>query len=126
MPKSKAEPPGCRNAAVATGLLVGFGLAFMAIGLALVNDVSCSSACETLAITLLYAGLPISAVFGVLFGDLVLAWPLDITFWVVVGFLLARFTDNRNRGVAGGALLVVVAALAYGLVLSTFVEIALQ
>lgn len=98
----------------------------MAVGLALVNDEGCSSTCETLAVTLLYAGLPVSAVFGVLFGDLVLAWPLDITFWVVIGFLLSRFTDNRDRSVAGGALLVAVVALAYGLVLSTFVEIAIQ
>lgn len=125
MSKSRSEPPGCRDAAIATGLLVGFGLAFMAIGLTLVNDESCSSACETLAVTLLYAGLPVSAVFGVLFGDLVLAWPLDITLWVVIGFLLARFSDRRKRGVAGGVLLVAVVALTYGLVLSTFVEIAI-
>lgn len=97
----------------------------MAIGLTLINDSSCSDSCETLALTLLYAGLPVSAVFGVLFGDLVVAWPLDITFWVVVGFLLARFADNRGRSVLGAVLLAVVLALAYGLVLSSFVEIAI-
>lgn len=121
----KPEPPGCRSAAIATGLLVGLGLVFMAIGLALVNDTSCGGACETVALTLLYAGLPVSAVFSVIFGDLVVAWPLDITFWVVAGFLLARFSDNRGRNALGGVLIVVILALAYGLVLSSFVELAI-
>lgn len=119
------QPAGCRSAAIAVGLLVGVGLVFMAIGLTLATDVSCDGACETLALTLLYAGLPISAVFGVFFGDLPVAWPLDITLWVVVGFLLARWSDNRGRNVLGGVLLVVLLSLAYGLVLSSFVEIAI-
>lgn len=96
----------------------------MAVGLALINDGSCEGICETLSLTLLYAGLPFSAVFSVLFGDsLVLAWPLDITLWVVVGFLLARFSDNRQRSVLGVVLLTVVIALGYGLVLSSLVEL---
>ena len=119
------EPPGCRSAAIAVAVLVGIGLAFMAIGINLVNDSSCRAGCETLALTLLYAGLPVSAVFGVMFGDLVVAWPLDITFWVVVGFLVARLADNRQRRVMGAVLLIVIVALGYGLVLSSLVEIAM-
>jgi hypothetical protein len=107
------------------GLLVGTAIVFMVIGLALVNDRSCDGACGALGFTLLYAGLPISAVFGVAFGDLVVAWPLDVTFWVVVGFLLARRADNRGRNVVGTALVAIVIALLYGLVLSRFVEIAI-
>lgn len=120
-----SDSPGCRNVAVATALLVGLGLVFMAIGLTLVNDPSCRAGCETFALVILYAGLPASAVFGVIFGDLVVAWPLDITLWVVVGFLLARYADNRGRNVLGGVLLVVLVALGYGLVLSSLVEIAI-
>ena len=98
----------------------------MAVGLALINDGSCEGICETLSLTLLYAGLPFSAVFSVLFGDsLVLAWPLDITLWVVVGFALARFSDSRQRSVLGVVLLTVVIALGYGLVLSSLVELAM-
>jgi hypothetical protein len=97
----------------------------MVIGLTLVNDTGCDGVCETLGLTLLYGGLPVSAIFGVLFGDLVVAWPLDITAWVVVGFLLARFSDNRGRSVLGLALLSILLALGYGLVLSSFVEIAI-
>jgi hypothetical protein len=97
----------------------------MAIGLTFANQNSCEGGCETLALTLLYSGLPISAVFSVLFGDLVVAWPLDITFWVVIGFLLARRSDRRDRSVMGPVLLAVILALGYGLVLSTLVELAI-
>lgn len=106
-------------------MLVGLALVFMAIGLTLVNDRSCQAGCETLGLTLLYAGLPISAVFGIVSGDLVIAWPLDITLWVVLGFALARAADNRARNVLGAVLVAVLVALVYGLVLSQFVEIAM-
>lgn len=122
---TRSDPPGCRSAAIATGVLVGLALVFMAIGLTLVNDRSCQAGCETLGLTLLYAGLPISAVFGIVSGDLVIAWPLDITLWVVLGFALARAADNRARNVLGAVLVAVLVALVYGLVLSQFVEIAM-
>ena len=120
---SQREPQGCRNTAIATAFLVGLALVFMAIGLNLVNQGGCDGGCETLALTLLYGGLPISAVFGVAFGDLVVAWPLDITFWVVIGFFLARHADNRRRRVTGPVLVTAVLAVTYGLVLSFLVEI---
>jgi hypothetical protein len=119
------EHPGCRSAVIASGILVALGLAFLAVGLALINDGTCEDVCETLALTFLYAGLPVSAVFSVLFGDLVVAWPLDITFWVVIGFLLARYSDNRKRSVLGVVLVTVLVALGYGLVLSSLVELAI-
>jgi FtsH-binding integral membrane protein len=123
---SQSESPGCRSAAIANALLIGTATVFMVIGLSLVNDSGCTSgSCETLALTLLYGGLPISALFGVALGDLVLAWPLDITFWVVIGVGLARFTANRDRNVLGATLVAILLALAYGLVLSLFVEIAI-
>ena len=122
---TRSDPPGCRSAAIATGVLVGLALVFMAIGLTLVNDRSCQAGCETLGLTLLYAGLPISAMFGIVSGDLVIAWPLDITLWVVLGFALARAADNRARNVLGAVLVAVLVALVYGLVLSQFVEIAM-
>ena len=122
---ARPEPPGCRSAAVATSIMVGTALVFMAIGLTLANQSTCEGGCETLALTLLYAGLPVSAVFSVLFGDLVVAWPLDITFWVVMGFLLARRSDRRGGSVLGPVLLAVILALGYGLVLSTLVELAI-
>lgn len=121
----KSDSPGCRNATISVALLVVTAVVFMVLGLTLVNDTSCSGVCETSGFTLLYAGLPISALFGVLFGDLVVAWPLDITLWVVLGFLIARWSDRKKRNVLGPSLMVIVLALAYGLVLSQFVELAI-
>jgi len=97
---------------------------FLGVGLALVRGEQCGGGCETLALTLLYAAGPVSALFGVLFGGVVLAWPLDATVWVAAGFLAARIAERRRQGPLGVALVMVIAALIYGLVLSQFVEIA--
>ena len=120
----KQEATGCRDAAISTGLLLGLAVVFMAIGLTLTNEADCVGSCETLSLTLLYAGGPISAAVGVIFGGLWVAWPLEITLWVVVGFATARWAEKRSRGVLGVALVIVIVALVYGLVLSQFVEIA--
>lgn len=116
--------PGCRDTAVATSFLLGLAVVFLAIGLTLIGQDGCQGACETWGLTLLYAGGPVSAMFGVLFGELPLAWPLDVTLWVAAGFLVARWAGSRGRSVLGTTLVVVLIALAYGLVLSQMVEIA--
>jgi hypothetical protein len=122
----KPEPPGCRSAAVATGILIAVCLAFIGIGIPLVTSPDCLDACRVASETILFAATPISAIFNMVFGgDLVVAWPLEITFWVVVGFLLARYADNRQRSVLGPVIVVLGLALVYGLVLSTQVEIAI-
>lgn len=115
---------GCRGAAIGTGLLLGFAIVFMIVGLGLANRGSCVDLCETAGLTLLYAGGPISGLLGVFFGGLWVAWPLEITLWVVVGFLAARWAEPRRRSVAGVAVVIVSVALIYGLVLSQLVEIA--
>lgn len=120
----KDEPQGCRNAAIATSFLLGFAVVFMVGGLSVVNSDSCDGVCQTLGLTLLYAGGPLSALLGVVFGGLWVAWPLDVTLWVVAGFASARWAERRSRGVLGVALVLLVLALIYGLVLSQFVEIA--
>ncbi len=109
-----------------TVLLLGLAAVFLAIGLTLAGQDTCTGMCETLALTMLYAGGPISAAFGVLFGELVLAWPLDVTFWVAAGFLIARSAAKRERSAIALGLILVFVALVYGLVLSQFVEIAVQ
>lgn len=118
------EAPGCRDTAVATSFLLGLAVVFMAIGLTLARQDGCTGGCEVLGLTLLYAGGPVSAMFGVLLGGLTLAWPLDITLWVATGFLAAKWAGGRGRGVLATTLILVLIALAYGLVLSQMVEIA--
>lgn len=122
---SRRDETGCRDAALATLLLLGFGVVFMVAGLNLSNQQACAGLCEDMALTLLYAGGPISALLGVVFGGVWVAWPLEITLWVVVGFASARIAARRSTGVLGVALVIVVIALVYGLVLSQFVEIAI-
>jgi hypothetical protein len=118
------EATGCRNAAIATALLLGLAVVNMVIGLNLANSAECVGLCQTIGLTLLYAGGPISGILGVFFGGIWVAWPLEITLWVVVGFTTARYAQRHDRRVLGVSVAVVFMALIYGLVLSQFVEIA--
>lgn len=118
------DAPGCRDATVAIGFLLAFAAALFAIGLTLVNGDSCQGLCETAGLTALYAGGPLSAVFGVFTDSLVIAWPLDTTLWVVAGFWAARIAARRGTAVMPFAVLFIGVSLAYGLVLSQFVELA--
>lgn len=117
------EAPGCRDAAFATLFFLGFGMALFAVGLALINQDSCTGLCETVGLASLYAGGPISALFGVFTDSVVIAWPLDITLWVVLGFAVARWASAHHRSLWGSAALVLILSVTYGLVLSQFVEL---
>jgi hypothetical protein len=108
---------------LSTGFLLGFGIAFFATGLTLINREVCTGLCETLGLTLLYAGGPISAVIGVFSDHVIVAWPLDVTLWVVLGFGLARLSGRRKIRPLGPSLAVVIFFLIFGLVLSQFVEL---
>jgi hypothetical protein len=121
---SKQDGIGCRDAALSTGFLLGFGIAFFAIGLTMINREVCTGLCESVGLTLLYAGGPISAVIGVLSDHVIVAWPLDVILWVVLGFWIAKFSGNRGIRPLGPALAVVVFFALLGLVLSQFVELA--
>ena len=121
----RGNDTGCRDVGLAILFLLGFAVVFMVVGLNLANQETCTGLCETTAVTLLYAGGPISAVLGVVFGGLWVAWPLEVTLWVVIAFAAARIAPRRSTGVLGVALAILVFALIYGLVLSQFVEIAI-
>lgn len=120
---SRPEGIGCRDAALSTVFLLGFGIVFFAVGLTLINRDPCPGACETVGLTLLYAGGPISALIGIFSDSVIVAFPLDITLWVVLGFGVARFASNRDVGPWGPAVVLVLFFLVYGLVLSQVVEL---
>lgn len=120
----RSEDPGCRDAALATALLLGIGLAFMGSGLALINQPVCDTACEFAGLSILYAGGPISAMIGFLTDSIVIAWPLEVMLWVVLGFWAARRAANRNTSPWSYVISILVLALVYGVVLSRFVELA--
>jgi len=90
----------------------------------MINREVCTGLCESVGLTLLYAGGPISAVIGVLSDHVIVAWPLDVILWVVLGFWIAKFSGNRGIRPLGPALAVVVFFALLGLVLSQFVELA--
>jgi hypothetical protein len=94
-----------------------------AIGLTLINRDNCSGACEVAGLSLLYAGGPISALIGVFTDTVVIAWPLDVTLWVILGFGVARWAESHQRKPLGTALAVLLFFVVYGLVLSQFVEL---
>lgn len=106
-----------------TGLLVATAIVLVAIGLGAINRDGCAGLCETAGLTALYAGGPLSALLGVAFGGIHLAWPLDLTFWVTAGFVAARWAGKREKAPARVALAIIGIALVYGLVLSQLVEL---
>ncbi len=105
------------------GLLVAVAVALVAIGLGAINRDECVDLCATAGLTALYAGGPLSALLGVAFGGVHLAWPLDLTFWVAIGFAGARWVGNRGKSPTRFVLVVIGVALLYGLVLSQLVEL---
>jgi hypothetical protein len=121
---AKNEAIGCRDAALATIFLLGFGIVFFAIGLTSINREVCTGLCETVGLTLLYAGGPVSALIGIFTDSVIVAWPLDIMLWVVLGFGVARFAQNRRIRPWGPLFVLLGFFLAYGLVLSQLVELA--
>lgn len=115
--------PGCRETAIATGLFLVAAVALVAIGLTTIGRDTCIGWCETVGLTALYGGGPVSALLGVTFGGVHVAWPLDVTFWVAAGFITARWAEKRSRSSVSAAVVVLLIALVYGLVLSQFVEL---
>ena len=121
---TKPEGISCRDAALSTVFLLAFGIVFFATGLTMINRDVCTGLCETLGLTLLYAGGPISALFGIFTDSVIVAWPLDVILWVVFGFGVARYASNRRIQPWGPLVALLAFFLAYGLVLSQLVELA--
>ncbi len=120
---TKSEGISCRDAALSTIFLLAFGIVFFAAGLTMINGDVCVGLCETLGLTLLYAGGPVSAVIGIFSDSVVVAWPLDVILWVVLGFGVARFASNRRTQPWGPLVALLAIFLIYGLVLSQLVEL---
>lgn len=104
-------------------MLLGIGLAFMGSGLTLINQETCEGICEFAGLSILYAGGPISALIGFFSDSIVVAWPLEVMLWVVLGFWAARRGANRESSTWSFVILILALALVYGVVLSRFVEL---
>ncbi|HEX2405430.1 MAG TPA: hypothetical protein VHM29_12090 [Acidimicrobiia bacterium] len=119
----RSEGIGCRDAALSTIFLLAFGIVCFATGLTMINRDVCEGVCETVGLTLLYAGGPVSALIGIFSDSVIVAWPLDVIVWVVLGFAVARLATNRRIPPWGPLVALLVFFLIYGLVLSQLVEL---
>jgi len=102
------EHTGCRDTALVGVALGSFASASAATGLFLVVNGSAGG------LVLYGAGAPISGLFAAVAGGLPLAWPLDITLWVIAAVAITRRVDQR--GPLRPIVAVVALALLWGLV----------
>lgn len=114
---------GCRTLLKAVAALVGFAVAAVAAGLALILGDDPSPTAETLGLTLYAAGAPVSGMFAAIAGDLPLTLYLDLLVWVLAGAGVTRMTE-RGRSLWVLVATVFGVALVYGFVISTLVELA--
>ncbi len=115
-------PPGCGSAVAAAGTLI------LLAGLAAWYGLGV----EPRNFALVFAGLPLSALFTVIgatftsgSSDLLLAWPIDAGLWLALSFVVSRWTARRGlgwRGYAAAFGAVVVLAAGYGVLMSLLVE----
>lgn len=113
---------GCKPAAQAFGLISAFAVIAATVGISIALRDGCTGICETAGFTLYAAGLPASAIFAVIAGDLPVAWPLDITLWLIISAGASRFSERRRLSVNTVAFRVIVIALVYGFIASLFIE----
>lgn len=106
MDEHESEGIGCRPAAITTGVFLGFSLLMLVAALLIGLD-------QRVSYPFLFAGGPVTGLLTGIGGDLAFSWPLDLTVWVVAGFLVARSADDprRYRFLVGA---VIVAALVLG------------
>lgn len=71
---------------------------------------------------LVFAALPVSAFLTALGGEFVLAWPVDAVAWIVLSYAAARVTERRGARFMTVIIVILAAALLYGLLLGLAVE----
>ena len=113
---------GCRPTVFALGMLVLFVAIAATVGVTLALGDNCDGFCETAGFTLYASALPVSALFAFFAGDLPVAWPLDVTFWVIASFVIGRYAERQRMTVPAAVIRVVFVALAYGFVVALFLE----
>lgn len=116
LPPDIDEGVGCRPGALAGLALLAGALIVGGVGLWLVTQ-------HGTGLALFYAAAPVSAVLGVLGGGLPVAWPLDLATWVVAGVLAGSWSYRSERPVWMTTSVIAIGALAYGVLMSMFVEI---
>lgn len=123
-PDRLPEGVPCRTVTLTALGLLGTAAVLFTVGLLLTGSDDCRRACETIGLTVLYAGGPVSALFGVIGGAVVVAWPVDVITWIMLSVLAVRIAERRAVAPLRAAAAIVGAALVYGFILQFFVELA--
>ena len=122
---------GCAALAWASVALVLIGAVLWTAGILLEDPQRCQGACAWLAFALVFAGAPVSALITVLGagsatgGDLVLAWPVDVLVWILIGVAhtkLSREAAPLRLTWVRTTSVIVAAALVYGALMALAVE----
>lgn len=94
----------------------------IAAGIVLISNEGCTGYCEVAGLALYAAGGPVSGLFAALAGGLVLAWPVDITLWVVLGFAAVRLSSARSIPLKRVAGWILAGAVMWGAFISSLLE----
>ncbi|HEY5683947.1 MAG TPA: hypothetical protein VIY70_01100 [Acidimicrobiia bacterium] len=114
---------GCRTLSTALGALIGFAAGAAILGLTLIGNDACTSACVGFGFAAYAAGLPLSALFSFLGGsDLVVAFFTDVIVWIVAAVVVSRLVERRGSGIARPLISTMALAVAYGALISFGLE----
>lgn len=113
---------GCRNLTRLAAAFLLFSAVGLALGITLVSNLSCTGLCETAGLALYGAGGPVSGLFAALAGGLVLAWPVDITLWIVLAFGAIKLAGARRIPLRRVAFSVLAGAVLWGVLVASLLE----
>lgn len=109
-PSPDLEGIDVRSTAVAFALLIAFATAVAVVGYSIRS------------FALLFAGLPVSAIFTAIGGEFVIAWPVDAAVWLAAASWPGRQLDLFDAGWKRAMIIIVGGALIYGTLMSLLVE----
>lgn len=113
---------GCRDLTRLAAVFLLFSAVGLAAGIALISNQSCVGLCESAGLALYGAGGPVSGLFAALAGGLVLAWPVDITLWIVLAFGAIKLSGARDVPPRRVAVWILSAAILWGVFVASLLE----
>lgn len=119
---AEGRSEGCRDLTRLAAVFLLFSAVGLAAGIRLISNQACERLCETAGLALYGAGGPVSGLFAALAGGLVLAWPVDITLWIVLAFGAIKLSNARAIPIRRVAIWVLSGALLWGVLVASLLE----
>ncbi len=113
---------GCRDLTRLAAVFLLFSAVGLSAGITLISNQSCEGLCEAAGLALYGAGGPVSGLFAALAGGLVLAWPVDITLWIVLAFGAIKLSTARAISIKRVATWVLSGAFLWGVLVASLLE----